>query len=186
LTLTFVISFSSIGNAQCLHPRREQAEEVERLSITQCKENDKEITDVKRIFTREIRVWHLELWVQLQDAMPLRDRFLRASYASSDCTLSYRSEAIATGNEVLLSLVYYLLELAQRNYQLSVRTRPSLLLAAAIYLGRSTLGVSEPINIVQTAMMSRAERTDEVRQRRKAKIFWSKSWSTTHHMGRQT
>mmetsp|Transcript_33510 Transcript_33510/g.70468 ORF Transcript_33510/g.70468 Transcript_33510/m.70468 type:complete len:808 (+) Transcript_33510:129-2552(+) len=90
------------------------------------------------------------------------DRFLRASYASSESsttpTLPLHSPHHATmgghggitnssgmnnANHVLTKkLVFYLLDLAVLEYKL-VSTKPSLVAASAVYLARATLGICE-------------------------------------------
>lgn len=78
------------------------------------------------------------------------DRFLRASYASSESStlLSSTMNGAVSGannatNVLMKKLVFYLLDLAVLEYKL-VSKKPSLVAAAAVYLARATLGVREP------------------------------------------
>lgn len=76
------------------------------------------------------------------------DRFLRASYASSESSCA--SAMMCGGmndakNATLKNLVIYLLDLAVLEYKL-VSKKPSLVTASAVYLARATLGIREARN----------------------------------------
>jgi len=86
------------------------------------------------------------------------DRFLRASYASSESSTAStlpplsaigghdgiaNSSGMNSANHVLMKkLVFYLLDLAVLEYKL-VSKKPSIVAASAVYLARATLGICE-------------------------------------------
>lgn len=79
------------------------------------------------------------------------ERFLRASHASSESSLSSHRAAMGRGvnnanNPLLERLVFYLCDLSMLEYKF-VLLKPSLIAASAVYLARATLGIREPTPI---------------------------------------
>lgn len=121
------------------------------------------------------------------------DRFLRASYASSECSTSsslprgctmdnytINSRIDGATNALMKKLVFYILDLAVLEYKL-VRKKPSLVTAAAVYLGRATLGIHEPatscssLSFELSSIPGNLQTLQSPSCQRALKGFWSKT-----------
>jgi len=121
------------------------------------------------------------------------DRFLRASYASSENSTSISSTAslhsshgaaMGSGNvsgmnnannALIKKLVFYLLDLAVLEYKL-VSKPPSLVAASAVYLARATLGIRQtPATTATSTQLFESNSSSLPGLQRAIKGHWSKT-----------
>ncbi len=104
------------------------------------------------------------------------NRFLRASYASSQSSLAPHRAAMGLGihnatNALVERLVVYLLDLSTLDYSL-VTVKPSLVAASAVYLARASLGIREPLPLFHEEGIPTSSSPS---CRRANRGFWSKT-----------